>query len=779
MQVFFNNTIQQTYIPKYQKQVVPQSITTTATNAMLGNYNITFNGSGMVQKTISSKIAHGKDRLLRHFKEILSLQVPVLTDEEKTIKLIQRARANAEKIIRKEKEIERSANLIFNNNKLSLQQKIDGIQQLKKEHNRLYKIKLKDIEEKQPAKDNYDYALINKFKTAVMNDNFDLAKISEEHYRELENIQTVEEFKEKYPAIRIPANPKDIIVQKILNTLDRNFYYDLDELFITGKTDIIANQIMKFFENYFEKLSKQFKNLSKEDLINSIGINLSRKVLEQYEKLKVTEDFDVIPERRPFTIAQISTADKEMLSFDYDKLVIGTLKQMYLEGKKPNQIEYTENGKTINIGSIKATDYIFEKIPEKIKRLITDAQKPHYLQTDYKNFTTEELKSRLSYYNGTAIGNNEEIFDLIVDFHSCKFTEEDKQYLIRFLQTLDKINNNTLTLKEGIKLLQENNIHPHGTVKLNEIERLKKEKEIKAEQKKQLVLNELRKLFDNTINKLYELNLSDIAETFNKYYPENYDETAMSTTKKIIERINNSLTLKDKNKIRTQLLRWEIYDDYLNNNRNSLSFSNANIYAQNFKKEEKETKIGQYLINREIIENYPDSTEMYLRPKILEKVIGKFGDNKDIATILLCKYEDYISLEKGERQSINSILRIFDEQNINNKFLLKEIIENDYINTDTSAYNTGVSSYATISAKAKKEIFEKYKFPNCIALFESFENALTSNASLYGTAGIKKTGSNNNSLEYKMELKIMGYPDRLFSSQNNYYFDIYSERGLH
>ena len=237
------------------------------------------------------------------------------------------------------------------------------LQQLKKEHNRLYKIKLKDIEEKQPAKDNYDYALINKFKTAVMNDNFDLAKIREEHYRELENIQTVKEFKEKYPAIRIPANPKDIIIQKILNTLDRDFYYDLDELFITGNTDIIANQMMGFLENYFEKLSKQFKNLSKEDLLNSIGINISRKVLEQYEKLKVTEDFDVIPQRRPFTIAQISTADKEMLSFDYDKLVIGTLKQMYLEGKKPNQIEYTENGKTIDLVSIKATDYIFEKIP--------------------------------------------------------------------------------------------------------------------------------------------------------------------------------------------------------------------------------------------------------------------------------------------------------------------------------------------------------------------------------------------------------------------------------
>ena len=63
--------------------------------------------------------------------------------------------------------------------------------------------------------------------------------------------------------------------------------------------------------------------------------------------------------------------------------------------------------------------------------------------------------------------------------------------------------------------------------------------------------------------------------------------------------------------------------------------------------------------------------------------------------------------------------------------------------------------------------------------FVDFEEALTSRATEYGTSGIKKTGMNNNALDYKMELKIKGYPDRLFSSKNDYVFDIYSERGLH
>ena len=46
----------------------------------------------------------------------------------------------------------------------------------------------------------------------------------------------------------------------------------------------------------------------------------------------------------------------------------------------------------------------------------------------------------------------------------------------------------------------------------------------------------------------------------------------------------------------------------------------------------------------------------------------------------------------------------------------------------------------------------------------------------YGYFKIKKIIDNSS---YKIELKIMGYPDRLFSSRNDYVFDIYSDRGLH
>jgi hypothetical protein len=57
--------------------------------------------------------------------------------------------------------------------------------------------------------------------------------------------------------------------------------------------------------------------------------------------------------------------------------------------------------------------------------------------------------------------------------------------------------------------------------------------------------------------------------------------------------------------------------------------------------------------------------------------------------------------------------------------------------------------------------------------------AMKTCASEKGFAGIKKTGLNNNSIDYKMELKIKNYTDRIFSSNNDYVFDVYSEKGMH
>ena len=118
------------------------------------------------------------------------------------------------------------------------------------------------------------------------------------------------------------------------------------------------------------------------------------------------------------------------------------------------------------------------------------------------------------------------------------------------------------------------------------------------------------------------------------------------------------------------------------------------------------------------------------------------------------------------------------------KTILKYIIENDYINTNTSVQinvnnkeNENIT--ATFAAKAKQEICNKYLYPVCLEYLEGFETALSSFSTEKGNSGIKRIKRNNKSLEYKIELKLAGHDDRLFSSKNDYCFDIFSDKGIH
>ena len=84
----------------------------------------------------------------------------------------------------------------------------------------------------------------------------------------------------------------------------------------------------------------------------------------------------------------------------------------------------------------------------------------------------------------------------------------------------------------------------------------------------------------------------------------------------------------------------------------------------------------------------------------------------------------------------------------------------------------------TISKISKEAILDKYKYPNCIEFFEAFENSMINFSDRSGSSGLKKVRPDR-IVDYTMELKIKGYTDRLFSSNNDYVFDIYSDRGLH
>ena len=70
-------------------------------------------------------------------------------------------------------------------------------------------------------------------------------------------------------------------------------------------------------------------------------------------------------------------------------------------------------------------------------------------------------------------------------------------------------------------------------------------------------------------------------------------------------------------------------------------------------------------------------------------------------------------------------------------------------------------------------------FPRCVDFMTDFEKAMTTVASERGSSGIKRVTKNNKAIEYKMELKLINHDDRLFASQKDYYFDVFSDKGLH
>ena len=192
-------------------------------------------------------------------------------------------------------------------------------------------------------------------------------------------------------------------------------------------------------------------------------------------------------------------------------------------------------------------------------------------------------------------------------------------------------------------------------------------------------------------------------------------------------------------------------------------------------------KIGQYILNRNVVESYPESKDLVPYPHILDKIMQNCGDDKNLATELLCKYHDYYNLDSRAKSFIANILKIFDLKDNNVKFLIKEIIETDFINSDTYIYveEDKVPKKRTIASTAKKEIYDKHFFPGSMFYFEKFEYALPLKARSKNSSGVKKVDRNNEKAIYKTEVKIAGYDDRLVADNDEYYFNHYLPGGIH
>ena len=323
-------------------------------------------------------------------------------------------------------------------------------------------------------------------------------------------------------------------------------------------------------------------------------------------------------------------------------------------------------------------------------------------------------------------------------------------------------------------------IRPKETEKLNEIQKQKVIQTLRLQQKKSAELDFLKSKFDEAMNKLYLHNMSDTAAKCSKYRPDNLETETIENAEFIIN-LTNPEHIQDKDYIKNKIKTWDTYNYYKTNDSASPIFTKARIFANNDDGSIDVDKAGRYLINSEIVMNFPQSLEYMENKNFIEEIINRAETQED-AVIYLCKYDEYNESDKYTKSHLLNFIDIFNLKDNVEKFIMKNIIENNYTKIDTTSLvelkdNNTVE--ATISAKAKQEILAKYKFPVCIELMEDFEKALTVIASDKGTAGIKKINRNNKSMEYKMELKIKNHDDRLLASERDYYFDVYSDKGLH
>ncbi|MBQ4114059.1 hypothetical protein IJD34_01505 [bacterium] len=732
------------------------------------------------KQTVTAKLNSDKTRMIKSLTEILSTNVPELSAEEKAFQMMRKAMSFAKNVKEQIAYLKFQAEVIAQNTHLSVKQRYDELGKIDKQIKRLEKAKLPKEDPPKKLYENIDFTLINSFKTALSNDDFDLQAIFLNHYRDLESMKTVEEVREKYPHIKIPTDPMDIVAQKCVEILDRSFYERLDDEF---EKDHSYEEIVEFLAlNLLDTINYVIKEIqiTNNDRVKVLINKVCEKALLAYENIRFKAGFSSVPEFRKRKEPDITLTDTVLMHFDYNDYVLKVLRAQYLEGKKLNEIEYGNNRARLLASEPKEPEYKFDKVSEKVKKYIADAQKLSLAQRDYKNFTNRELTERLNYYANSELGNVDAIFDIIVDFDSCQKTPEDMRYLVKFLKELDVISDNNLGVEDAVKLIKEKDLRPHGTYKINQIERQKLEAKRKLEQQQTLQLNQYRRDFDNAVNALYCSGLEGVSELCLKYYPESLDEKVIAESKKIIEIINKNISQKRTlQQLETEILQWEMYNEHVDTK--SALYSEALKYSEKFDEIERESKIGQYLWNADIVNNYPKNKNLFINPELLSQIMERFGEDKNLATEVLCKYEDYKILTLKEKTSIKKILELFDNKDSNSKFILKSIIENEYVLSDTVVEPKSIIKTAprTFASSAKIQILEKYRFPLCIEFFKAFEEALPLDAKALGSSGVKKTGRNNDSIEHKVELKISGHNDRLFSSQNNYYFDIFSDVGLH
>ncbi|MBD5402001.1 hypothetical protein HDR58_04255, partial [bacterium] len=537
-------------------------------NESENNYStpISFQG-GYNLKVKSLNIDLEKNKLLKSISTLLAQDVPALDVEDMVITLFRRALSTTIRKYQLQSEIYQKAETIANDRFLNKQQKLNLLNSLQKELSAIKNMKPFSPKKSSASKDeSIDYPLLSKFKSAILEDNFDLAKIYRIHYSELNNISSVEELKTLFPHIKFPEKAEKVICRKIEKSLTRDFYQGLDDLAEKKSPEILFEYSDSKVRQIFKFLADKYK-LNPESLYQRLADTMHTTILDRYKSIILDGGYSSVSEFKKNPFQDITNKDIDLLCLDYDDFVLSVIRRQYLGGEKLNEIVYKNEYVSIPVASLKESEYKFEKLSEKVKKIISSGLSIRKAQRDYDNFSIAKLKSCLdNYSNNPEVGGDEILLEKMIEFGSCDFSKEDIGPLIRFLRELDFIRDGEKTCKEVVKTIKKENIRPHGTFQRTEIERKEALAKLKVQQQQAFQLNELRRNFDNVINLLYLNGLNDLALSCAKYRPK-YLQTkdvfeansVISMINAHVDSLNNSI---DKSNLQTVFMRWDTFNLY-------------------------------------------------------------------------------------------------------------------------------------------------------------------------------------------------------------------------
>ncbi len=314
----------------------------------------------------------------------------------------------------------------------------------------------------------------------------------------------------------------------------------------------------------------------------------------------------------------------------------------------------------------------------------------------------------------------------------------DKKLLKDFIKKLNLVVSGSKNLEDIMSSELVNNIY-------NELDKIEQEKS-----KTEDVYNEMYDI----IQDLAKTRQDSLISICTKYLIKDKSNSTCENCKYIINAFYKDNT--DTFSLERELVYWDCKND------SSDLISEAEEYAKEADGTINPKKAGQYIINANILSNLINKEQYCNYSKSMQDVIKTSNLPTALLIRFLIKIEDWQNSDN--KTSMRSFLNEFspNDGEIENRFI-KSYIEELYLNTDTElqcTFDNKQKHTVVLTSKVKREIYNYYKYPNCLNIFTKFETAMTKPARDAGTPGIKQVTS-------YYEVKIKGVGDRLFSSEEN------------